>query len=114
MTDPLARWWVHEVGVRRLTGSGAGGDVYTPAPPAAPESVPCFVRDGTKLVRAMNGSEVVSTVQIAYPAAIARIPVGSKVTLPALFGGRTSTVISSSVGDGGGLPTPDHNEAALQ
>jgi hypothetical protein len=28
MADPLAPWWVHTAGVRRLIGAGTAGDVY--------------------------------------------------------------------------------------
>lgn len=112
--DLLADWWVHQATVRRLVGSGDAGDVYAPAEPADPAIVTGFYRDGAKLVTDRNGREVVSTAQFAHPATDARIPVGSVFTAPARFGGGTSKVIESKLGDGGGQPTPDHYEIALQ
>lgn len=104
----------HEFGVRRLTGSGSGGDVFTPASPADPATVTGFWSDGTKLVRDMDGQEVVSSAQAAHPIGDDRIPPGSLVTAPAQFGGGTFTVITTARGDGGGLPTPDHWEISLR
>ncbi|MCW2496345.1 hypothetical protein [Jatrophihabitans sp.] len=114
MTDPLAEWWVHVVGVRRLAAiGGTGGDVYVPAAPADPVTVTGLYRDGSKLVTDGNGKQILSSGQFAFPITIDPIPVGSLVTVPARFGGRTSKVITANIGDGGGQPTPDHHEIAL-
>lgn len=109
MSDLLADWWVHEASVQRLAGSGDAGDVY-----AASAPVSGFYRDGTKLVTDGNGRQVLSTAQFAHPATDARIPVGSWFTAPTRFGSRTSKVIVSALADGGGQPTPDHYEIALE
>lgn len=108
MSDSLAQFWVHDVVVERAKASGSR--VTTHDDPVTERG---FVNDGTKLVRGADGKEIVSSAQVAFPSSVARIPVDSKVTLPAGFGGRTSRVVVSAVGDGGGLPTPDHHEIAL-
>lgn len=108
--DPLAQWWVHAVTVERFAGPGPEGDTWAAPVPG----VPCFVEDTRKLVRAANGSEVVSETTVYFPSAEADIPAGSKVTLTAPFDGRTATVLKCSRHDGGGLPTPDLLEVALQ
>lgn len=108
MSDPLASWWVHPVVVKRFAGAGRYGSDYPSS-----ETVLGFVRDGTKLVVGPGGQQVTSSAQIALPKGTAYVPVNSEVTLPAQFGGRTSTVVACSVGDGGGQPTPDHVEISL-
>lgn len=114
MTAALDSWWVHVIGVRRLVGSGAGGDVYSPAAPAAPAPLTGFWHDGTKLVRDANGEEIVSSAQFAYPLSGGAVPAGSQVIAPAAFGGATRIVIACARGDGGGQPTPDHYELQLR
>jgi hypothetical protein len=109
MTDPLAGWYTHQVTVERFIGTGAFGDSY-----AAQDVVLMAVDDKRRLVRAADGSQVVSETSVAHPLGITAIPPRSKVTLPATFGGRRTIVIASSVGDGGGMPTPDHVELALE
>lgn len=108
MTDPLASWWVHPVVVERYASSGAYGPSY-----AAPQTIHGFVRDGTKLVVGPGGQQIASSAQIALPRGTQYVPVDSKVTLPAVFGGRTSTVVSCDVADGGGQPTPDYVQLTL-
>lgn len=107
--DPLAQWWVHTTDVQRFAGSGSEGDTWD----AVAEGVPCFISDKRRLVRAGTGEQVVSETTVLYPKTTADIPVDSLITLPALFGGRTSTVLAVSRHDGGGLPTPDHLEVAI-
>lgn len=106
--DPLAEWYVHPIVIARWSGSGAIESWSDPSP-----AVLGFVHDGTKLVVGPGGKEITSSAQIALPIGTPYVPVNSKVTLPAQFGGRTSKVITTSVGDGGGQPTPDHIEIAL-
>lgn len=108
VSDPLAAWWVHEVIVERFQTGNAYGDSYDDA-----ETVTGFVVDGAKLVTGPAGDQVVSTARIALPITAARVPVNSRVTLPAVFGARTGIVVASAVGDGGGRPTPDHHEIAI-
>jgi hypothetical protein len=106
--DPLASWYTQPVAVERFIGSGAFGDEY-----AAVETVLMAVDDKRRLVRAPDGSEVVSETTLAHPVTVTAIAPRSRVTLPATFGGRTSLVITSSVGISG-LPTPDHVELAIE
>jgi hypothetical protein len=107
--DPLADWWRHSIVIRRWKGAGAYGDDF-----AADETVLGFVQDGTKLVADGTGQQVASSAQVALPIGTAYVPVQSEVTLPPQFGERTSRVIVSAVGDGGGQPTPDHHLLSLQ
>ena len=107
--DPLAQWWVHTTDVQRFTQTGAEGDEWD----AVDEALPCFISDKRRLVRAANGEQVIAETTVLYPKSTPDIPVDSLITLPALFGGRTSTVLSVSRHDGGGLPTPDHLEVAI-
>lgn len=109
-TDPLTPWWVHTVQVERLTTSGGGyGDQY-----ADPEEVTGFVDDTTQLMAGPNGTQVVVSARFAFPSTTAYVPVGSRVTLPALFGGRVTQVVASAVGDAGGQPVPAHQEIGLR
>lgn len=113
VSDPLGEWWVHPVGLHRMVDNGAYGPIYDPPLDSDPVTVLGFVRDGSKLIAGPNGEQVTSSAQIALPAGTPYVPVQSQVTLPAMFGGRTSTVIACSVADGGGQPTPDHVELSL-
>lgn len=113
MTDSLSAWWVHTVGVHRLTSSGSRGDVYSPPLTSAPDTLLGFWRDGQKLVLSASGETVVSTAQFAFPGTAAAVPVGSQIVPPAKFGTALRKVIVSAIGDGGGQPTPDHQEIAL-
>lgn len=85
------------------------GEVYD-----LPDTVLGWVEDKAKLVVTATGSESLSSARIMFPAGTALIPLGSKVTLPAAHGSRQSIVIAASVHDGGGNPTPDHHEYALE
>ena len=97
MTVPLD--YCHTVTLERLTDSGGYGSTYAPA-----ETLDAFVNDANKLVRAPSGDQVVSSTQVALPKTVGYVQPRSRVTLPAIFGGRTTTVISCSVADAGGLP----------
>ena len=108
--DPLADFWQHDVSVERFTGTDAFGvDVYATA-----ETVTGFVDDTRRLVRDLAGQEVVASTTVYLPAATADVPAGSKVTLPAVFGGRSSQVVGVSRHDAGSLPLPAHLELALR
>ena len=106
--DPLAQWWVHTADVQRHAGNGAEGDTYD-----ATVTERCFISDKRRLVLAATGEQAVSETTVLFPKATPDIPVDSLITLPALFGGRTTRVLSVSRHDGGGLPTPDHLEVAV-
>jgi hypothetical protein len=105
VTDPLAMWWVHQVTVRRLTGTGAYGDQF-----AAPVMYEGLVDDKIQTVRGPDGNETTSTSTLALPWSVADVPPGSKVTLPS---GREARVITFARGDAGGLPVPKHLELTL-
>jgi len=110
VSDDLSALWVHELPVERRTASGGGyGDQY-----AAAETVSGFYDDTTQLMPGPDGVQVVVSGRFAFPSSVAYIPVGSRVTLPALFGGRVTEVIASAVGDAGGQPVPAHQEVGLR
>jgi len=111
VADELTPWFRHSVSIERLIGTGPFGDSY-----AAVTSELAMVDDKRRLVRAADGSQVVSSTTIYLAAGTAYVSTGSRVTLPATFGvpQRRSIVLASSVHDGGGQPTPDHLELALQ
>jgi adenine/guanine phosphoribosyltransferase-like PRPP-binding protein len=92
--------------VKRFLRTGQGGAVVL----AAAEDVQGFYADEIKLVTGPDGKQIAAAGAFAYPMTAGYIPVRSELTLPATFGGRTVTVVTSSVGDGSGLPTPDHQE----
>jgi hypothetical protein len=90
----------HTVTIEPFQGSGANGPVY-----GAPVEVPCFRDDKRRLVRAPNGSQVVSEATVyCQPGTIA--PPESRVDL----GSRVATVITTADRDGGSLPVPSHVE----
>ncbi|WP_143545057.1 hypothetical protein [Rhodococcus sp. RS1C4] len=108
--DYLADWWTHPITVERFEGtSGYGEDVYSSA-----VTVLGSVADTTRMVRNKDGDEVVSSTSAAFPIGTDYIPVGSRVTLPATFGHRQSTVLAVSVADSGGPATPNHMSVSLE
>ena len=104
MTDDLAEWWVHTLSVERWNGAAAYDDVFD-----APVNVVGFYDDKTVYA----SGQVVAAGSFAFPKSVPYIPVQSRVTLPAEFGGRVVRVVSSAVGSGGGQPTPDHQEITV-
>jgi hypothetical protein len=113
MSDLLAEWFRHPIVIERFAGVGAIGDLFSPA-----ETVMGFVHDDTKIIAGTGGQQIISSAQVALPAATAYVPVGSRVTLPAQFAApgqtRSPLVIGSARADGGGQPTPDHITLMLQ
>jgi hypothetical protein len=90
----------HEVTIEPFQGNGANGPVY-----GAPVTVRCFRDDKRRLVRAPNGSQVVSESTVyCLPGTVA--PPESRINL----GSRVATVITSADRDGGTLPVPSHVE----
>lgn len=84
--DPF--FWPHTVKVREVV-SGGMGTTYGES-----RDVLAEVRDEQRLVRAADGSEVVSSSQVTVPATES-IPVGSLVTVwPAGAGEREATVLA--------------------
>ncbi|MFE3449627.1 hypothetical protein ACFXJ8_11895 [Nonomuraea sp. NPDC059194] len=68
-----------------------------------------FIDEKRRLVRDAEGVEVVSETTV-YMRLAATCPAGSRM----IVNGRLTYVITASRRDGGGLPTPDHLEVALQ
>lgn len=97
---------LHTVTVKRFVRSGQGGSVIL----ATAEDVQGFYVDEIALVTGPDGKQIAASGAFAYPMGVDYIPVRSELTLPATFHGRTVTVVTSSVGDGSGLSTPDHQE----
>lgn len=106
--DLLADWWQHTVTIQRYTGSGIKGDTY-----AAGVATAAFVDDKRKLIVNAAGAERVSSMTVFLPAAVDDVPLDSLVTLPVIFGTRTSRVIGVSRKDAGTMGTPNHVEIAL-
>jgi len=92
----------HTVTVAAYRGDGAYGPVYDPAR----QVQPCFVDDARRLVRAADGSQVVSEATVYAPADTVA-PAGSRLTLPT---GRVTTVITAKALTAAGLLLPEHVE----
>jgi hypothetical protein len=96
----------HTVTVEPWLGkNGYGADIWGPG-----VAIACFVEDKRRLVRAKDGSEVVSETTV-YANRGPQIPARSRVTLPS---GRKPLVIVVSDHDGGTLPVPSHLEIACE
>lgn len=94
----------HTVQIEPFEGEGPFGPEY-----GAQVTERAFIDDKRKLVRDAEGVEVVSETTV-YMRLNATCPAGSRVTV----NGRVTYAITASRRDGGGLPTPDHLEVALQ
>jgi hypothetical protein len=101
----LDDFFVHEVVLAPLVGSGGYGDVHGP-----PRLVRCLMEDRTQLVRDRTGAEVVSSTSVFAGPDAPDGPPGSLVTLPS---GRVTTVITQARRSSGPLDLPDHVEWAL-
>lgn len=96
------RLLVHTASVAPYLGAGAYGDSYGDA-----FNLPCYFEGKRQLVRASDGSEVISEGTLyANPG---DVPAGSKVTIL----GRETWAITVSVFDDGGLFGMSHIEVAL-
>jgi hypothetical protein len=91
--------------LQEFRGRGPRGDVFDPA--ITVEDV--FVEDKRRRVRTATGDQVWSTRTVYAPPGTGGEP-GSLVT----YAGVTSAVVSRAYHDGGGMPTPDHVELALE
>ncbi|MFJ9645012.1 hypothetical protein [Streptomyces sp. NPDC101206] len=91
--------------IEAYQGETAYGPLY-----AAPVAARAFVEERTRTVRDRQGEEVVTSTTVHLLPSQA-CPPESRVTLPS---GRTASVITSALLDGGGLPTPDHREVTLE
>ena len=94
MTDPLAPFFAIPITVYRKTADGAAGAIFA----AADASLKGRVRNERKLVRSVDGSEVISEAAVSLPLNTATIPVGSRVTLP---DNRTAFVLAEAKHDSG-------------
>jgi hypothetical protein len=94
----------HEVSIEPYLGQSAYGPRY-----GAPVTVPCFLDQQTRMVRATDNTQVTSS-STAYARLDTEAPAQSRVTLP---DGRVTSVIAALRRDGGALPTPDHLELQL-
>lgn len=106
-TADISAWMVHTATLSRLTGRAVTGPTY-----ADPVEVACLIIDKHTQVRTATGETVISPTAVHMPDGTPHIPLGSLVTLPSLFGGRTAEVIETAV-HSTGLGTPDHVTARL-
>jgi hypothetical protein len=104
----LAAWFTGTVTVERFAGQTAHGPTYLAGTVEA-----CFIDQGNTMVRAPNGDQVVSSARVFLPANTDTIPLGSKVTMPAAYGGARATVLTVQLRKAPGLPVPEHLEVAL-
>lgn len=97
----------HTITVEPYAGAGATGDTYDD-----PVEVATFVDRRRRVVKAADGTEVVSeTTVYTQLDALAAVPGRSRITLPA---GEQTKVIDARRRDGGGLATPDHWELVCE
>ncbi|MCX5587544.1 hypothetical protein [Streptomyces erythrochromogenes] len=94
----------HEVTIEAYLGDTSTGPSY-----AAPVTARAYVEEKAKTVRGRDGEEVTASTTV-WLLPTQECPPESRVTVPT---GRTASVITSSLYDGGGLPTPDHREVTL-
>lgn len=94
----------HTVLIEPFEGTGPFGPSY-----GAQVPVTCFVEEKRRLVRSADAAEVISETTIYAPPGTV-CPPESRVTV----NGRITYAIGTPLHDGGGLPTPDHLEVALQ
>lgn len=99
----LARLLVHTATVEPYEGGGAYGDVY-----GDPFQLPCYYEGVRQLVRARDGSEVVSEGTL-YANPTDSVTPGSKVNIL----GRDTWVLSVSTFDDGGMTGLAHIAVAL-
>lgn len=106
MDPDLQEFLVHSVTVEPWVGeSGYGTPIY-----GLPVTVGCWVDETTRMVRATDGQEVVSSATITAPPATLA-PAGTRITLPS---GRATTVITIAHADSGPLDLPNHTEIVCE
>lgn len=103
MTDPLADWWKMPVVVKRKLGDGANGPVFDDETTHLGK-----ITQKRKMVRSVDGNEVVSEARVSFPALTPQIQVGSLVTFPVEFGGRTAEVLADQLHHSGMDETPNY------
>lgn len=94
---------VHTMVVEPYLGQAGAKPTY-----GAGVTVACFAADKRRKVRNELGEQIISETTVVCPLST-NVPPKSRVTI----NGRTAYVITTSRGDGGGLPTPDHQEVLL-
>lgn len=101
----IPRWLLrHRVTVENPLGSNATGPVYD-----EPHVLDGFVLAQPRQVRDAEGREVTCPATV-YLDPSSHVTVGARVTVD----GRVATARQVTRHDGGGLPTPDHVEVALE
>lgn len=107
-TTVIARWFTQTVTVERLTGPGAFGPVF-----ATGASASAFIVAGSVSVHLPTGETTTSIARVYLPADTATVPLGSRVTLPATYGSKVTTVIGAELRISS-RNTPDHLKLVLQ
>ena len=92
--------------VEPYAGRSAYGDTY-----GAPVTITAWVDQASRLVRAADGSQVVSSTTVYTRLDAVDAPPRSRVTLP---DGRRTLVIASYRRDGHGIPVPEHLEIVCE
>lgn len=95
---------VHEAEIQKYTGTGARGDIF-----AAPVTIRCIIDSKRRLVRSLDGKEVVSEATVItrrehLPLCVPR----SKIKL----GGRDTVIILAADRTDGGMGAWQHLEIA--
>lgn len=93
----------HSVSVEAYLGATGRGPTY-----GAAATVKCFKQNVQKLIRTPSEGQVLSTATL-YVNPDVNIPLFSRVTLD----GRTATVLTVKILDGGGFRVNDHLEVYL-
>jgi hypothetical protein len=102
----IEEFYVHQATIETLTGSGAYGDVF-----AAPVVDTGFLEGATRLVRNVNGEQVIAfSTWYTSTANAPHYTTDSRFTDP---NGRKSRVITVNVNDSGILGLPDHVAVSL-
>jgi hypothetical protein len=108
-SSELGDFWIHQVTVQTYQGiTGSGVKSYV-----AGQTVDMFVEGKRRLVRALDGTQVISESTAYGDVGLAGLFVPqSLVTLPGVA--TPTTVIAVNVNDSAGLDLPDHVAVALQ
>ncbi|WP_276670281.1 hypothetical protein [Schaalia cardiffensis] len=102
MVNILDIYGVHAITINRMRQTP-----YGPTPSDPEQVTGCFVSESQRMVRAQDGTEVLSTAQVAVPhGTLASLTGEPTVTLPS---GRTGRILSIDVGNSGGLSLPEHD-----
>lgn len=103
-----AIWFTWPITVERHAGEGPYEPVFDPPDSGTPEK-PLLgkVTMKRKLVKTVDGTEVISEARVSMHVNTPLIPVGSLVTLPPEFGGRTAQVLADQLHHDGNDLTPN-------